>query len=150
LFAVPVWIEYGANPGAVAANAARVEFTTGPRCLPNEEPCFGPENTYKWYDTPWDLNCALFLTSCPGNTAPTFWSSARLVSITTKVRDGAAWVGVDRYDLGHNFPGTWDTSSMSWRERQQRETAVEQVPDHLDRHQQRRPDQRGLRPGGRL
>jgi hypothetical protein len=38
-------------------------------------------NTYKWYDAPWDLNCPLALTSCPGNVAPTFWSSVRLVSV---------------------------------------------------------------------
>ncbi|MGW2397781.1 RHS repeat domain-containing protein [Kitasatospora sp. NPDC001664] len=117
-------ISYGYKLADAAAGrdpAARVVFTTAQRCVVSDTVCqyqnLATGSGASWPDTPYDLNCnAGMATSGTGSNvckigAPTFWSTYRLKSITTKVKTATGWQDVDRYDLTHLFSdagGTMD------------------------------------------
>lgn len=105
-------IEYGMRAGQELASAtppAKVVFGTAERCLTS---CWSGTawtsnpNTANWPDTPWDIDCKA--APCTGNLSPTFWTSRRLASVTTQIwtGTGTSYDDVDRWDLGHSFPGT--------------------------------------------
>jgi RHS repeat-associated protein len=102
-----VRIDYGQRAGTEPA--ARVVFTSAPRCVPGSV-CQAPQTTQTtdWPDTPWDLSCAGGSCAAIG---PSFWGTRRLAEITTQVRDGARYTDVDSWTLGHTFPGTGDDAS---------------------------------------
>ena len=88
---------------------AQILFATGDRCLTN---C--ATHSDNWPDVPWDQECAATATSCPNQFSPTFWSTKRLSTVTTKVWDTtavpAAWQNVDSWTLTHSFPPTGDNT----------------------------------------
>ncbi|MEN3358654.1 MAG: hypothetical protein V7637_2636 [Mycobacteriales bacterium] len=90
----------------------QVAFGTDDRCLSG---CAAHDAAH-WPDTPWDQNC----TASPCTwSAPTFWSTRRLTSITTKVLDPAtgAQRTVDSWALTQNFPDPGDgTRAGLWLE----------------------------------
>ena len=100
-------IEYGTrrNNGVdsrfSASAPARVDFGVADRCLSD---C-GTHDEAHWPDTPWDQECT-------GSTCetydPTFWSTKRLATITTKTWNGSSYDGVDRWTLTHTFPDPGD------------------------------------------
>ncbi|NRG40927.1 hypothetical protein HRK28_08315 [Rathayibacter sp. VKM Ac-2835] len=127
-------IDYGLTEGTVyAANAAtgRVTFgysATG-RCnasdasacaplalggdvrTPGVDGAAGSASVYP--DVPFDLNCTTG--SCDGQRSPTFWTTARLDTVTTQVRTPSAYATVDTWTLGHSFPETGDgTDPALW------------------------------------
>ncbi|MCZ7420756.1 RHS repeat protein [Verrucosispora sp. WMMA2121] len=81
----------------------RVNFATSDRCLSN---C-ATHNEVRWPDTPWDQECTSSQTDCD-NYSPTFWSTKRLASVTTQVRDGSGYDNVERWTLHHSFPDPGD------------------------------------------
>ncbi|MET7620667.1 ricin-type beta-trefoil lectin domain protein [Streptomyces sp. NPDC005408] len=121
-------ISYGytlADALAKRTPSAQVVFTTKQRCQTDATftDCSAgnlkDETSPHWPDTPWDLHCdSTDKTEIPeGSTTvpkdvcviagPTFWSTTRLDSITTKVHvkdaDNDKLVAVDSYQLGHVF-----------------------------------------------
>ncbi|WP_433391982.1 polymorphic toxin-type HINT domain-containing protein [Micromonospora sp. KLBMP9576] len=67
-----------------------------------------------WKDVPWDQECTAAAADCKENYGPTFWSTKRLASVTTRVWDTtkatAAWQPVDSWTLGHTYPAVGDGS----------------------------------------
>lgn len=103
-------IEYGLSEGGSGAETGRVLFTADDRCLGNCWDGSDPK-TSSWPDTPWDLTCE----SAPcsdGPWAPAFFSSKRLVEITTQVRDGGGFRDVDSWRLAHEFLDYGDESQV--------------------------------------
>jgi RHS repeat-associated protein len=91
-------IEYGMNETVSGPATAKVEFTSKNRCLPGSD-C-RVEKPGNWPDTPLDQTCAA---TC-ANHSPTFWSTQRLDTITTRVRHGADYDPVDRWTLNQQYP----------------------------------------------
>ncbi|WP_435132261.1 RHS repeat-associated core domain-containing protein [Actinacidiphila sp. bgisy144] len=93
-----------ANPGAV------VTFGVMQRCdnTPSTGDCAAPTSSTSshWPDVPFDQNCAS--TGTCKNYSPTFWSTMRLHTITTKVWDESlktpGWSNVDTYTLNQTYP----------------------------------------------
>ncbi|GAB1646763.1 RHS repeat domain-containing protein [Krasilnikovia sp. MM14-A1259] len=81
---------------------ARVKFVTDDRCLST---CTTHDAVH-WPDVPWDSSCTG--TSCTDDWSPTFWSTTRLTSITTQVRNGIGFRDVERWTLTHLFPDPGD------------------------------------------
>ncbi len=83
-------IEYGTrntnNVDSIFSTPApmRVDFAEADRCKSN---CTTHTET-TWPDTPWDSECTA--APCTDNHSITFWSTKRLASITTQVRNGSA------------------------------------------------------------
>ncbi|MFI9275944.1 RHS repeat domain-containing protein [Kitasatospora sp. NPDC052896] len=101
--------------------AAKVVFNTAQRCTTSSSVCqysnLNGTTATNWPDTPYDLNCpANAATSGTGSNvcqlaAPTFWSTYRLQSINTLVKNGSSWQPVDSYALSQVFSdagGTMD------------------------------------------
>jgi RHS repeat-associated protein len=88
--------------------SSQVIFTPGDRCLSD---C-GTHDEVHWPDTPWDQECEVDAKTCPHQYSPTFWSTKRLASVTTRVWDTtktpAAWQNVDTWTLTHDFPRSGD------------------------------------------
>ncbi|WP_233258126.1 RHS repeat-associated core domain-containing protein [Micromonospora sp. S4605] len=80
----------------------RVELGVADRCLSD---CAIRDEVH-WPDTPWDMACSA--TSCPDKFFPTFWSTKRLSTITTQVRNGTGYSDVERWTLTHTFPDPGD------------------------------------------
>ena len=80
----------------------RVDFTYEDRCLSECD----THNATRWPDVPWDSECTG--DTCEDQYAPTFWSSKRLASVTTQVRNGTSYRDVDRWTLTHTFPDPGD------------------------------------------
>jgi RHS repeat-associated protein len=106
-------IAYGQNVTdykAKANPAAEVVFGVKQRCdnAPAGGDCSAPTTSTSshWPDTPFDQNCAS--TGTCTNYAPTFWSTMRLDTITTKVWDESlttpTWSNVDTYQLKQTYP----------------------------------------------
>ncbi|MEV4373733.1 RHS repeat-associated core domain-containing protein [Nonomuraea sp. NPDC049637] len=96
----PETIEYGTR-GLDDAAPMRVLFTTADRCLSD---C-GVKDAAHWPDVPFDQECAA--APCrPQQVSPTFWTTRRLASVTTQVRDaaGSDWRPVESWGFGHAFP----------------------------------------------
>ncbi|MEV4511782.1 FG-GAP-like repeat-containing protein [Dactylosporangium sp. NPDC049525] len=105
-------MDYGTRKNASLSTPAPMQmvFTTGDRCLAS---CWSGSNpvTANWPDTPWDLKCAG--PPCNNNVSPTFWTSKRLASVTTKVWGGTSYRDVDEWTFTHQFPPTGDGTSPS-------------------------------------
>ncbi|MGI5146327.1 polymorphic toxin-type HINT domain-containing protein [Plantactinospora sp. CA-294935] len=80
----------------------RVDFQEADRCLSD---C-GAHNEIRWPDTPWDQECSG--ASCTDDLQPTFWSTKRLSTVTTQVRQGSGYTNVERWTLTHSFPDPGD------------------------------------------
>ncbi|GAA1499625.1 RHS repeat-associated core domain-containing protein [Dactylosporangium maewongense] len=122
--AYPVRIDYGTDNRTVVngvrtdsaytgtAAPAQVHFGVSDRCVTAN--C-GTKDKTNWPDTPWDQNCASSGTCW--QSAPTFWSSKRLTSVTTKVRKGSGYQDVDQWNLRQSFPDPGDgTRAGLWLE----------------------------------
>lgn len=101
-------IEYGTrNTNSVdsifsAPAPMRVDFTEADRCLSS---CTSHSES-SWPDTPWDSDCAA--APCTDNHSIMFWSTKRLASVTTQVRDGSGYDNVERWTFTHSFPDPGD------------------------------------------
>lgn len=108
--------EVAANEISTTATA-QVLFDVDIRCLTSCGTEASPTEA-NWPDTPWDQNCKLDATTCPGLYTPTFWSTKRLTKVTTRIWDtydttkpAPAWQNVESWTLGHSFPDTGDGST---------------------------------------
>ncbi|WP_407651713.1 polymorphic toxin-type HINT domain-containing protein [Actinoplanes sandaracinus] len=100
---------------------AQIEFTTDGRCFTNCGTEASP-TTANWKDTPWDQDCKASATSCPKQFSPTFWTTKRLKTVTTRVWDTTVatpkWQDVDSWTLTHTFSATADTTHTGlWLEK---------------------------------
>lgn len=114
-------IDYGQRHNAVyTTNApARVQFTTGERCLPGggvdcDEADLNETTASSWPDVPWDRNCAVNTKCKLDQSSPTFWTRKRLTKITTEIRSGAAWTPVDSWTFDHLLTDNADGSRTLW------------------------------------
>ncbi|GIM87193.1 type IV secretion protein Rhs [Salinispora arenicola] len=80
----------------------RVDFTEADRCLSS---CTSHSES-SWPDTPWDSECGT--APCTDNYSVTFWSTKRLASVTTQVRNGSGYDNVERWTFTHSFPDPGD------------------------------------------
>jgi RHS repeat-associated protein len=113
-------IEYGTDnrsgtDTAYTATSApmRIDFASTDRCLAD---C-GTHDAAHWPDTPWDQECGG--SSCAGDYSPTFWTTRRLSTVTTKVWNAATsrYREVDSWTLKHTFPDPGDgTRAGMWLE----------------------------------
>jgi RHS repeat-associated protein len=91
----------GADSRFTASAPARVDFGVTDRCLSG---C-GTHDAAHWPDTPWDQQCT-------GSTcqtfSPSFWSTKRLSTVTTKVWNGSSYDSVDQWSLTQTFPDPGD------------------------------------------
>ena len=93
---------------------ARVEYGYADRCLSG---CTNHADPKAWPDTPWDFNCTA--STCL-TASPTFWSTRRLSTVTTRVWDAATagFRDVERWTLTHGFPDPEDTTRAGlWLEK---------------------------------
>ena len=96
-------IEYGLNERVGGQASGRVEFGTADRCVRDSVCTQAPDKRGNWPDTPLKLAC----TAAPCTEhSPSFWSTKRLDTITTKVLRGSTYDPVDRWTLDQQFPGT--------------------------------------------
>ncbi|GAA5187113.1 RHS repeat-associated core domain-containing protein [Rugosimonospora acidiphila] len=104
-------IDYGLRSDSVYSTpaAAQVVFGIADRCVTSGAAC-DTHNAANWPDVPWDQACAATATSCGTNISPTFWSTKRLSTVTTQVRNGTAYTPVDRWTLTQSYPDPGDTS----------------------------------------
>jgi RHS repeat-associated protein len=115
----PVRIDYGTDNRSgtdtvytATAAPAQVHFTTADRCVTAS--CATKDKT-NWPDTPWDQNCASSGTCWQAS--PSFWSSKRLTTVTTKVWKGGGYQDVDQWVLRQSFPDPGDgTRAGLWLE----------------------------------
>jgi RHS repeat-associated protein len=120
-------IDYGLRDGALFdAPPAKVVFDVAERCVPSGAITCAPEqrteaNAAHWPDVPLDLICptgddckAVFedFEWNPGVHTPAFFTTKRLVKITTSV-DVDGWKAVDSWSLTQSFPLTTDGSDPS-------------------------------------
>lgn len=116
-------IDYGQRASDLFGRlpAGRVDFTTTERCIPSSGfDCAVSKRTAAnakyWPDTPLDQECVSGA-KCTDKYSPTFWSTKRLVRISTKVLSGSALTDVDSWELEQKFPPTGDGSSPAlWLE----------------------------------
>lgn len=114
-------IDYGLRSGTVytaGAATSRVIFgyDAKGRCNPaNQAACSSvtlggdtatPTTPSVYPDVPFDLNCVSG--DCAGQTSPSFWTTARLATITTQTRTGGQYKTADVYTLTHSFPDPGD------------------------------------------
>lgn len=81
----------------------RVDFAVADRCLSS---CATHDEVH-WPDTPWDQECTASQTDCD-NYSPSFWTTKRLSTVTTRVRTGTGYDDVERWTLTHTFPDPGD------------------------------------------
>jgi RHS repeat-associated protein len=96
-------IEYGLHTTVAGAATGLVEFAVADRCVPGSA-CTS-DKPANWPDVPWDNKCDA--ATCTVH-APSFWSTKRLASVTTKVRRGSDYDEVDRWDLDQQYPDPGD------------------------------------------
>jgi RHS repeat-associated protein len=108
-------IDYGLRTlnGSIygATVPAQVVFTVAERCDPSggfscDPALFTAANASHWPDTPQDQQCAAGAVC--NNHAPSFWTTKKLTTISTRTNTGTGPVEVDRYTLTQSFPGTGD------------------------------------------
>ncbi|MFG1610653.1 RHS repeat-associated core domain-containing protein [Actinoplanes sp. NPDC049265] len=113
-------IDYGQRHNAVySTNApARVRFDVKERCLPEGSTCnpedLTPETASRWPDVPFDRNCAADTKCKNDQILPTFWTRARLKTITTETRGASGWNPVDQWTLDHLLTDNGDGSRTLW------------------------------------
>ena len=105
-------IEYGLRSDALFAKPlAKVDFGTSERCIDTDTNCATGQITDhpdRWWDVPWDLNCAAD-TECKTDTdsinaSPSFWSRKRLTSVSTQILNpngSGGYLDVDKWTLDH-------------------------------------------------
>ncbi|MEU8852691.1 polymorphic toxin-type HINT domain-containing protein [Streptomyces sp. NPDC048564] len=100
-------IEYGLKSSSMYGTKAlaKVDFTSSERCIPDASTNCSSISTdsYYWYDTPWDMNCAEATDCDNGRLAPTFWTRKRLTGISSQVLDADAYSKVDSWALTHRW-----------------------------------------------
>ncbi len=109
-------IDYGfTNGNAYAGDAPdQVLFTTGDRCFTGTCDPLNATNAANWPDVPYTQDYCAAGGSCEV-TAPTFWSTVRLASVSTQQWNGSAYVTADSWTLAQHFPATGDeTSPALW------------------------------------
>ncbi len=101
-------ITYGFQDGqAFGTPAAQVVFTVAERCKTAGATCTPTAaNAGNYPDVPLDQLCTAS-TCGTTQTAPTFWSTKRLTGISAQAWKGA-YVPVDTWSLGHDFPVAGD------------------------------------------
>ena len=119
-------IDYGLTASTVyAANAATSRIVFGydakGRCNPaNQASCSNitlggdattPTTPSVYPDVPFDLNCTGG--TCTSMTSPSFWTTARLATITTQSFTGGSYQTADAYTLSHSFPDPGDGESAA-------------------------------------
>ena len=109
-------IDYGFTAGNAYSGHApdEVTFTTGDRCFTGTCDPLNSTNAKNWLDVPYAAdNCATGA-SCQ-STAPSFWSTVRLASVTASQWNGSKYAAVDSWALAQHFPATGDgTSPALW------------------------------------
>ncbi len=109
-------IDYGfTDGGAYSTSAAKITFTTGPRCIATSCTPLSATTKANWPDVPYDLICTTS-TVCPTRSA-SFFSTVRLTGITAAQYSpsAATYVTVDSYALTQTLPATGDgTSPTLW------------------------------------
>ncbi|MGW4214797.1 RHS repeat-associated core domain-containing protein [Lentzea sp. NPDC004789] len=97
-------IDYGTRTDRTETAPMQVVLESADRCLAD---CETKDATH-WPDTPWDQEC----TTSPCRVgSPTFWTTKRLVAVTTKTGGSP----VEKWTLGHSFPDPGDgTRSGLW------------------------------------
>ncbi|GAA0723047.1 RHS repeat-associated core domain-containing protein [Dactylosporangium roseum] len=127
---VPLDYTTGADTAFTGHAAARISYAYADRCLSG---CTTKDKAH-WPDTPWDLNCNSGAT-CE-QTSPSFWTTRRLASITTKVWNTAtsAFRDVERWTLTHSYPDPGDgTRAGLWLQKVSHEglvsTPATAIPD---------------------
>ncbi|MBP2330660.1 RHS repeat-associated protein [Kibdelosporangium banguiense] len=106
-------IDYGLNEAVAGQATGKVEFAVANRCVAQSDCVF--EQRGNWPDTPLKLRCESATCTEHG---PSFWSTKRLDSVTTKVWRGSSYEPVDKWTLEQLFPGTGDLGA------EQKESAV--------------------------
>ncbi|MFL6118588.1 RHS repeat-associated core domain-containing protein [Actinophytocola sp.] len=96
--------EYGLNTANTKPATARVDFAVADRCVPGSD-CVAA-NKDNWPDVSWDDKCDT--ATCKDKYSPTFWSTKRLDTVTTSVRDGSTYKPVERWTLDQQFPRSGD------------------------------------------
>ncbi|WP_412543122.1 RHS repeat-associated core domain-containing protein [Longispora sp. K20-0274] len=100
-------IDYGTRSDRTESAPMQVVFDTADRCLAD---C-GTHDATHWPDVPWDSDCAASPCKLLG---PTFWTTRRLATVTTKVAGNP----VDAWTFTHSFPDPGDgTKAGLWLER---------------------------------
>jgi RHS repeat-associated protein len=99
-------IDYGTRTDSIGSAPMQVLFAVGDRCLGG---CTTKDAAH-WPDVPWDQEC----TAGPcedTQTAPTFWTTKRLATITTRVWDAATagYQNVESWTFSHSFPDPSDS-----------------------------------------
>jgi RHS repeat-associated protein len=97
-------ISYGLHIDVAAPAAARVEFAVADRCVLGSTCAL--DRPANWPDTPLSARCVA--ATCPDKHSPTFWSTRRLASVTTQVRQDGSYTDVDRWTLDQQFPDPGD------------------------------------------
>ncbi|MDI2131608.1 RHS repeat-associated core domain-containing protein [Yinghuangia seranimata] len=113
-------MEYGLHKenGSVYGRPAadQIVFNLAERCVPSgavtcDPAQFTKDNAKSWPDTPQDQDCKQGAVC--NNHAPSFWSTKRLVNITTQVANGSGgYRPVDAIDLQQQFPATGDPEML--------------------------------------
>ncbi|GAA3867446.1 RHS repeat-associated core domain-containing protein [Streptomyces lacrimifluminis] len=100
-------IEYGLKSSTMysAQALAKVDFTSGERCLPNAQTTCASigSDAFYWYDTPWDLNCDEGATCDKGRLSPVFFTRKLLASVKTQVLKSGSYADVDSWKLAHRW-----------------------------------------------
>ena len=97
-------VDYGLRDGTGQPATGQVVFATADRCVPGSD-C-RPEKKDNWPDVPWDDKCDT--ATCKDRHSPSFWSTRRLATITTKVRSGTGYADVESWSLDQQFPKSGD------------------------------------------
>ncbi|MEV5720490.1 polymorphic toxin-type HINT domain-containing protein [Amycolatopsis mediterranei] len=101
-------IDYGLrvdNPSAGAV--ARVEFGLADRCVPGSD-CVQSKPA-NWPDVPWESSCTGDTCDTKKQDSPSFFSTKRLTTVTTKISDGAGgFRDVDSWTLDQQYPDPGD------------------------------------------
>ncbi|MBB5857623.1 RHS repeat-associated core domain-containing protein [Amycolatopsis umgeniensis] len=106
-------IDYGLHEPATGPATGRVEFATAKRCVAGST-CTEDQRG-NWPDTPLKMSCGG--PTCKEH-SPSFWTTQRLDSVTTKVWRGSSYEPVDRWTLDQTFPRLGDVNA------EQKESAV--------------------------
>lgn len=89
-------IDYGTTATGSGTAPMAVVFNTGDRCL---SACTTHDAVH-WPDTPWDQECT-------GNpcyeSSPSYWTTRRLLSMTTELWNGTAYTPVTTWGFGQEF-----------------------------------------------
>ncbi|ALG09753.1 hypothetical protein AOZ06_25175 [Kibdelosporangium phytohabitans] len=93
-------IDYGTRAGDGSPAPAQVVFQPNDRCLPGKD-C-GKRTKDSWPDVPWDRQCDT--ATCGDRNSPAFFTTQRLASVTTQIRDGSGYKPVERWSLNHSYP----------------------------------------------